>query len=475
MGYQARKRAFSKAFQPGPLNEVYRRAIRKISGSSLLSPFALSAQASHTPATNFVTDTDIENQNQNPSSKGQARAVESSEASQLGVPEFGFDFDFDFDASLTGNPNIQDSESNPTTGTAGSHVIVEPTDAPLPSMADHLFHFSANKEGQAYSDTYDSTALKSVTDTTSSPPSGPVLGACFNPDFAIHEDSENSDEPVFTVPHQASNTGALTPTALNFQDLSLFDGPDWSQINTLSNARPIANRTSYYTLESALFKKHVPDLQSTDIIISFGKGKQHLAIRKHIICASSPYFAKLLNVEYPPTHTQLLRLRDDFPPAIPATLHFLTHGSYPFDSTTLLRYPALSLPDLHIHTYLVAQKYNIPTLHSHALTQYIDFAHIILTYGFVWPTTLPFHPYTCTGNILLPSLLHSFVLLWRNTPNRHDALRSAVLDCLVKPWLSSWVKVEYFVDLLECLAGFSPDLCASLAEDGLRVGSQSIE
>ncbi|KAH9861431.1 hypothetical protein J1614_011177 [Plenodomus biglobosus] len=469
MGRQVRKRAFSNAFQPtlGYVSGAYRRAFRKNSPPSLALPVASSDQDLYAPPTGLGSRMEF----QTSPSKYNAQAIGLFEVSPQ-FPPFDSNYDYGVDSKMSAGSNMHGSQSDIMTGGVVSQPIdfnTDYSDAPQSSNTGYWHNSSTTQDGLQDHRAYDLIPSDSSTQPDSSSPGGPVLGACLEPTFAIYEDPESFNETILTVSDQPSDTYVSTPSALNFQDLSLVDVPGWSQSDSLPDYWPIPDRTLYYTLPSTVFKGYFPDLMSTDIILSFAKGRQHLKIAKHTICSASTYFAKLLDVAYPPSDTQVLRLRDDFPPVIPAMHSFLTTGTYPFDSSMLTSYPNITLPDLHIHAYITGLKYALPALHTHALTQYTTFAQDILALGISWPSNITSDIHTTRGNIMLPPLLYSFLLLWRNTHSRHDALRCAVLERLVKPHLNAWLKVAFFVRLMREDARFGGDVVASLEEDGFVV------
>jgi len=144
-------------------------------------------------------------------------------------------------------------------------------------------------------------------------------------------------------------------------------------------------------------------------------------------------------------------------------------------------YPSMTLADLHVHAYLAGRKYAVPLLCEHATRAYIDCAeNILLQTGVFTNETNTNINYGYAPTYPQP-LLDSLLLLWRNTPASspyssspypypRDTLRSAALDCIVKPQLNTWLKVPFFATMMREVGGFAQDLCASLEEDGLKVG-----
>ncbi len=177
------------------------------------------------------------------------------------------------------------------------------------------------------------------------------------------------------------------------------------------------------------------------------------------------------------SHTHYLRLRDDFPYGIKAMLEFIERGTYGLDPNMATDFPCATLLDLHIHAYIVGNKYAVPRLCEHALSQYIHLSSMILNIHL--SSDMNFNncvlsspdDYSFAGEAAVMALdwfLDSLVLLWKNTFGGQDALRIAVLE-LIKPKLNKLVKVKFFVTLMMELVGFSDDVVGSLEEDGFRV------
>lgn len=72
---------------------------------------------------------------------------------------------------------------------------------------------------------------------------------------------------------------------------------------------------------------------------------------------------------------------------------FLKEGYYGFDVSALNTYPRLTMLDMHVHAYILAVKYSIPTLACHAISAYIGIAKRILAeyvnYVRAYPTVSP--------------------------------------------------------------------------------------
>jgi hypothetical protein len=78
------------------------------------------------------------------------------------------------------------------------------------------------------------------------------------------------------------------------------------------------------------------------------------------------------------------------------------------------------------------------------------------------------HPDTSPVSSVLNSFLDSLVLIWRNTLDRTDMLRQAVLE-LLKPHISQLMRLKFFQTLLMNMVDFGDNLLHSLAEDGFDI------
>lgn len=188
-----------------------------------------------------------------------------------------------------------------------------------------------------------------------------------------------------------------------------------------------------------------------------------MKLNKYLLMLSSRFFAFILAGTYTPGCTPCLRLRNDFPLAIIAMVHFLEHGMYVLDPAARTQYPNLTLLDLHVHTYVVGAKYDVRRLCGYAIDQYADIARMILDTSGIYVNQ--------TNGIVSPavnSFLDSLVLIWRNTLYCGDALRQAALE-LVKAKVNQLLRVGFFQTLLWELVEFRDDVVASLHEDGFDV------
>jgi hypothetical protein len=182
-------------------------------------------------------------------------------------------------------------------------------------------------------------------------------------------------------------------------------------------------------------------------------------------------------------------------------IQFIADGIYIFNPNMRLEYPNSTLLDLHIHAYLVGSKYEVPKLCAHAIDEYINIGEMTLSMGItpddnpttsagdtnialipakdvstnntnntaVEPTYAAYKDSnTSAASAVLDSFLDSLVLLWRNTPNRDDAMRQAVLE-LLKSDLHQLMQLKFFQTLLMEMVAFGDDMMHSLADDGFDV------
>ncbi|KNG46321.1 btb poz-like protein [Stemphylium lycopersici] len=306
-------------------------------------------------------------------------------------------------------------------------------------------------------------------DPGSSSPLDDVLGSYpyFQPGPAIFEDPD-------AMYSQDNHTGRVTPTALYFRDLSLQDVPD----APLASYQPpiAAARTNVFMVESASLQHCFPNIQPEEVAISFNKGKQVMKIDKYVLSNASRFFAPMLDGPTFEGHTRCIRLRGDFPYAITAMIQYMEDGVYTFDPDMRVKYPKITLLDLHIHAYIVGARYGVPKLCDHAIDEYLNIGKMILSMGIhvngdeatSFSALQSQDAQTSPVSSVIDSFLDSFVLIWRNTPSREDALRDATID-LLKPQLHQLMRLKFFQTLMMEMVGFGDDIVHSLAEDGFDV------
>ncbi|KAI4607574.1 hypothetical protein J4E83_009470 [Alternaria metachromatica] len=305
-------------------------------------------------------------------------------------------------------------------------------------------------------------------DEGSSSPLNQVLGAYSNePGPIVFED------PVGGV-------GPLTPSALHFQTLSLLDPPRRYRPDLTSQSAVDVNaaRTSVFTMQSSDLQYCFSEIQKDDVIISFDKGKQVMKLNRYLLCTESRFFAPMLDGPSIEGQTRCIRVRDDFPYAIAAMIQYIQDGIYIFNPNMRLEYENITLLDLHVHAYVVGNKYDVAKLCDHAIGEYINIVGMVLSMGLPSgedPTDFSHNPEFDHKHIdadpvssVLNSFLDSLVLVWRNTIDGNDMLRQAILE-LLKPHINQLMRLKFFQTLMMDLTGFGSDLIGSLAEDGFDV------
>jgi hypothetical protein len=239
-----------------------------------------------------------------------------------------------------------------------------------------------------------------------------------------------------------------------------------------------------------------------------------MKIDKYPLCTESRFFTQMLdqpfvvssnsfylpNISKPSKkdgQTRCIRLRNDFPYAIAAMIQFIEDGTYIFNQQMRVEYPNITLLDLHVHAYVVGSKYDVARLCDHAVGEYVNIAGMVLSMGIppdidlispsnnndftlvsagdfsmdgTNPASQPMisDPNASPGLVVFNSFLDSLVLIWRNTSNRDDALRQAVLE-LIKPEINTLMRLSFFQTLMKDMVGFCDDIMYSLEEDGFDV------
>ncbi len=169
-------------------------------------------------------------------------------------------------------------------------------------------------------------------------------------------------------------------------------------------------------------------------------------------------------------------------------LYFIETGQYVFDERAFVKHPLLTTLDFHIHAYLVSSKYDIPALQNCAMSAYLSIAEHEMNLGFLllssgqlrdvqvaapgFPVSAPVDGLIGCNTTITPldRFLNSLVLLWKNTQSSFDAMRHATLE-LIKRDLNKFLRVPFFVTLMQEVVGFGDDLVASLEDDGLSAGA----
>lgn len=179
-------------------------------------------------------------------------------------------------------------------------------------------------------------------------------------------------------------------------------------------------------------------------------------------------------------------------------LEFIDTDAYTFNPDIRVQYPHFTSLDLHIHAYLVGSKYEVSKLCDYAIDQYIHIGDMILSMGVTASscgakaealaslgaastntddaaaTSTPAysqHSGDVSPSAILERFLSSVVLLWKNTPDRHDQMREAVLE-LIKPHLNCLIKQSFFSTMMMDMLDFGNDIVRSLEEDGFDVSTE---
>ncbi|KAJ4317312.1 hypothetical protein N0V94_004997 [Neodidymelliopsis sp. IMI 364377] len=294
---------------------------------------------------------------------------------------------------------------------------------------------------------------------------------------------QNTSSPMSDV---STTVGPVTPSALNFGDLSL-ESQGYSLPSSPLRDIGYGNRATVKIMPTSAFASLFPDIKPNEVIILFDRGKEARIVDKYPLSGASRFFAKLLNGPFlNPSYTRCVRLRNDFPYAITSMLHFIETGSYVCDPQAFARYPLLTTLDFHVHAYLVASKYDIAELQDHAIDAYLSIAGHELEQGFMtlssrqastvhfpvpdFPIMLHTDGHTDEEPPPTPidRFLNSLVLLWKNTSTRYDKMRIAVLE-VIKRDLNNLLQVPFFLTLMTETVSFGDDVVSSLNEDGFEV------
>ncbi|KAG9190310.1 hypothetical protein G6011_08398 [Alternaria panax] len=272
-----------------------------------------------------------------------------------------------------------------------------------------------------------------------------------------------------------------TPSALHFQTLSLQDPPRrYLPDLTIRSALDLnATRTSVFVLQSVELRYCFSPILKDDVVMFFDKGKQVMKIDKYLLCTESRFFAPMLDGPTVEGQTRCIRVRDDFPYAIGAMIQYMQEGNYTFNPNMRLEHANITLLDLHVHAYVVGNKYDVAKLCDHAIGEYLNIATMVLSMGITPgedPTDFSNHavngdhkdPDASPATSVLNSFLDSLVLIWRNTLNGDDMLRQGVLE-LLKPYINQLMRLKFFQTLMMDMVGFGDDLVHSLAEDGFDI------
>jgi hypothetical protein len=184
------------------------------------------------------------------------------------------------------------------------------------------------------------------------------------------------------------------------------------------------------------------------------------------------------------SQTRCIRLRDDYPWGVKAMLGWVVDGQYSIDFETGLHNQHMTDLDLHIHAYIVADKYDMPSLADYAVEMYISAAASILSEEL--PSDLPNmatgpmnqrarhitqmpHKKDKSPSAEVDRFFDSVVLLWKHTSS-NDPFRRTVLEA-IKPCLPKLMRLHMFGTMIAELTGFCTELASSLEDDGLLINA----
>ncbi|KAL1604882.1 hypothetical protein SLS60_004422 [Paraconiothyrium brasiliense] len=223
----------------------------------------------------------------------------------------------------------------------------------------------------------------------------------------------------------------------------------------------------------------ISDLGPLETAIIYDSGLSFEIMDKGYLCNISRYFSNALNGPFKEATTRIIRLRHDFPWAVYAMLDFLKNGSYYMYPVLLQQYPRITMLDLHVHCYIVADKYDLPALANYAGANCLRIVAdaLMLDWKFDDPDfydeseSLPcvnYHPYDMCAEAEVSRFLDSVVLLWRNTASSNDALRKEVVD-MIKACFIKLMRLKSFQFVFSNLRDFRLDLEKSFGENGLVI------
>ncbi|CAI6340914.1 unnamed protein product [Periconia digitata] len=271
-----------------------------------------------------------------------------------------------------------------------------------------------------------------------------------------------------------------TTMAMVKEEACVFSEPTVASqaLNLASKDSTVARKTDMrqHSTTSTMSWQETPQFNPDEVIIYFAKGSELTMIDRTLICNSSTFFDKAFNGQFQGSRTGKIRLRGDFPYGVKAMIMFLKEGYYSFDPLALKHYPRLTMLDMHVHAYILANKYMIPTLAQHAISAYVQIAHRILKDYVQYHISLVSHTWlnvrslghhrddTPVGEV--EQLLESMSLLWKNTVDPLDAMRFAVLD-VIAPFLNKLARLKIFAMMCLHLDGFEEGLKCYFGYQGM--------
>ncbi|KAJ4355494.1 uncharacterized protein N0V89_003510 [Didymosphaeria variabile] len=223
-------------------------------------------------------------------------------------------------------------------------------------------------------------------------------------------------------------------------------------------------------------------LMLSQTAIVYDSGLAFERMDKDFLCSISRYFNNALNGPFMEATTRIIRLRHDFPWAVYAMLDFLRNGSYYMYPVLQQQYPRITMLDLHVHCYIVADKYDIPALANYAAVNYLRIVADVLALDWKFDDpdfydeseNLPcvnYHYWDMCAAAEVSRFLDSVVLLWRNTASSHDALRKVVLEMIMACFIKL-MRLKSFQFVFHTFKEFRWDLAESFGEDGLEMSGR---
>ncbi|KAF2439271.1 hypothetical protein P171DRAFT_477035 [Karstenula rhodostoma CBS 690.94] len=276
----------------------------------------------------------------------------------------------------------------------------------------------------------------------------------------------------------------MTPDELaNILDQLLVELDEGMMMRNEARNRPQVNPSYEFPQDRVQavqrVRNAVKNLDAKDVAIVYDNAQSVEMMDKEFLCRSSRYFEVALNGAFKEATTRIIRLRYDFPWAVYAMLDFLQNGCYYMYPLLCKQYPHITMLDLHVHGYIIADKYEVRALADYAAKNYLRIAAdtLVLDWKFDDPDSyddslsMPcvyYLPWDFCAAAEVSRFLDSVVLLWRNTASRQDALRTEVLE-MIKACFIKLMRLKSFQFLLANLPDFLHDLYESFGEDGVHI------
>jgi hypothetical protein len=211
------------------------------------------------------------------------------------------------------------------------------------------------------------------------------------------------------------------------------------------------------------------------VLVSFAKGRQVVVMEKEEMGRESSYFRKAFDGPFIEATTRCIRLIGDSPFAVQAMTMFMVRGFYYLHDSFLTKNPRLTILDLHVHAYIIADKYQCPGLSQYAVDEYLRIAARILSSDVSTsdlqldrPLEAPRHPMDMSLAADMDQLFDSIVMLWEKPSCGYNAMRTSILNALVLV-LPKVMRFKMFGVMIKYLDDFAYDLEKTLEEQGLSV------